>query len=384
MNITLQRSELSDAVSRAVTVAPPASPVRELEGVLLETGADALTVTATNLEIALQQRLPCLSAEDDALVVSAALFNAMLRKLAGDTVTLRRAGDESALFVESGDAAYSIPTMNCKGYPRVEIPFPEDTIPVSGIPALVRRTVFAVYAQNDNPLLQCVNLKFTRDGLVGVGCDGLRMISAKGDPKSTGDVSLLVPARSLAKLARISGDGDEYRVGTTGRSIVFSRSGMIFTARIMEADYVDTDRIIGSLQNAFTVLTDIAELRKAMDAVMQVDPSGSVCLSFQDDRLTFSARGAFGNAATAITVTALRGTPSGQYWQTSKKLYDCLRVLSGTATLGVAQGGMLTLSTEDAFYLQPSVRPPKQRSAPEQPEETAKKEPSKRRPKKAA
>lgn len=384
MNITLQRSELSDAVNRAVTVAPPSSPVRELEGVLLEAGADVLTVTATNLEIALQQRLPCQSSEDDALVVSAALFNAMLRKLAGDTVTLRRAGDESTLFVECGDAAYSIPALNNKGYPRVEISFPEDTIPVSGIPALVRRTIFAVSTQNGNPLLQCVNLKFTRDGLIAVGCDGLRLISARGDPKSTGDICLLVPARSLAKLARISGGGDEYRVGTTGRSIVFSRSGMVFTARLMEAEYVDTDRIISSLQNVFTVLTDIAELRKAMDAVMSVDPSGAVCLGFQDDRLTFSAKGAYGNAATAISVTALRGTPSGQYWQSSKNLCDCLRVLSGTATLGVAQGGMLTLSTEDAFYLQPSVRPPKQKPVPEQPEETAKKETSKRRPKKAA
>ena len=101
MNITINRSELSDAVSRAAAIAPASSPVRELEGVLLETDAAAktLTVTATNLEIALEQRVPCETAEDDALVVNASLFDAMLRKLDGDTVTLHRRIDDPYLSI---------------------------------------------------------------------------------------------------------------------------------------------------------------------------------------------------------------------------------------------------------------------------------------------
>ncbi len=376
MNITMNRSELSNAVSRAAGVASASSPVKELSGVLLEADTGALTVTATNLEIALQQRLPCSTAEDGALVVSVSLFNAMLRKLAGESVTLKQPNDGAALLIESGDAAYSIPTLNRKSYPRIDIPFPEDTVTVRGLSTLIRRSVFAASVQDDNPLLQCVHLRFTKDGVVAVACNGPSLIVAKGDPKSTGDVSFLVPARSLERLARISSDKDEYRVGTTGKEIVFSKAGVLFTARLRRESYVDTDRVINSLQPSFTVLTDVTELRKALEAVLSVDHT--VCLRFDGKLLAILARGFNGSASTVIGVTALRGTPSGQYWQSGKKLHDCLRVLIGTATLSIAQGGMLTLSTEDATYVQSGTRPPKQESTPKQ------EKPTKRRKKDAA
>ena len=38
------------------------------------------------------------------------------------------------------------------------------------------------------------------------------------------------------------------------------------------------------------------------------------------------------------------------------RLERCLRALRGTVTLGIAQTGMLTLSTEDAFYMQTQLR----------------------------
>ena len=36
----------------------------------------------------------------------------------------------------------------------------------------------------------------------------------------------------------------------------------------------------------------------------------------------------------------------------------CLRSLSGTATLGIAQAGMLDLSTDNAYYMQTAMREP--------------------------
>ena len=388
MNITINRSELSDAVSRATVITPETSPIKELEGVLLETDAAAksLTVTATNMEVALEQRLACDTAEDDAMVVNADLFKRMLSKLPGETVELRRRNDDPVLRVESGDAMYDIPALKRGNFPHTEIAFPDDTIPVTGVPSLVRRSTFAVLAKNSDPLLKCVNLRFTRDGINAVGSDGLRLVSTKGDKSSTGDVSLLVPATSLNVLARICTDQDAFRVGTTGKSIVFSKPGMTYTARIMEAEYVDTDRIIGSLKNVFTVLTDIAELRDALRYVSAADPGGRVRLRFDGMKLSFFAMGAYGRASTAIDVTPLTGAPSGEYWQTMSKLDDCLHALSGTATLGVAQNGLLTLSTEESFYFQPSVRPPQPKAAPKQeaaPEVKPKVE-KKRRAKKAA
>lgn len=92
MNITMNRAELLSAAQRAAAIAPEDSPVEALRGTLLEANAatGALTLTATNLETALEQSLSCPTAEDDALVVDAKLLAGMLERLPGDTVELKR------------------------------------------------------------------------------------------------------------------------------------------------------------------------------------------------------------------------------------------------------------------------------------------------------
>ena len=79
-------------------------------------------------------------------------------------------------------------------------------------------------------------------------------------------MSLLIPAASLGKLSNMCQDKDEFRVGTTGKSIVFFRENFLFSARLMEGGYIDTDQLVGSIRNAFTVLTDIHDMRAALSS----------------------------------------------------------------------------------------------------------------------
>lgn len=174
-------------------------------------------------------------------------------------------------------------------------------------------------------------------------------------------MSLLIPAASLGKLSNMCQDKDEFRVGTTGKSIVFFREKFLFSARLMEGGYIDTDQLVGSIRNAFTVLTDIHDMRAALSSVLSIGTGNRVKLSFQDQRLVFQCTGDCVSASAPIEVIALTGTPAGDYWFNAKQLVTCLKALSGTVTLGIAQGGMLTLATQDAYYLQNGMRPEAQK-----------------------
>ena len=158
---------------------------------------------------------------------------------------------------------------------------------------------------------------------------------------------------------------DEFRAGVNGKNIVFVREGFLFSARLIQEKYIDTDFLTSSLKNQFTVLTDVAELRRALDNVSCVEPDGKVQLSFEGMTLSFRCGGVHGSAQNAITVAPLTGMPQGEYWYLTKRLNNCLRSLSGTATLGIATGGMLTLDTEHAFYMQAGVRPGAPQSVPQ-------------------
>ncbi len=356
MNVVMNRMELLSAAKRAANIAPAESPLDVLRGVLLETDAAAMTLTATNMEVALEQKAPCESKDSDALVINARLLAEVVEKLDGERVTLCRQGERKNLTIKGGEATFNLNVWEKGSFPKVEIPFPEDTVKVTGIPSMAKRTVFAVDPKNDQPLLKSVNLMFTQTGLRSVGSDGNCIVSAKGDDKSTGDISLLLPATSLTRLARLCTDKDEFQVGTTGKTIVFLRENFAYSARLMEGSYIDSTRLFESLVNTFTVLTDVLDLRKTLLAATAIDQSGKVKFSFEGNELVMTTTGEGGDGFSSLEIIPLTGTPQGVYWYQANKLSACLASLTGTVTLGVAQGGMLTLSTEDAFYMQNGLR----------------------------
>lgn len=224
-------------------------------------------------------------------------------------------------------------------------------------------------------MMRCVNLMFTQEGLKGVGYNGRCLVTAKGDDKSTGNVSLLLPANSLEKLAGLCSDADEFNVGVAGKFLVFQRPGLTLGALLMEGDYMDTNRLMNNIRNQFTLLTDVADLRRTLKTVAAVDPKGRVKLAFDGGRITFSCKGELGEACQELETAPLTGTPQGGYWYQIPDLMACLRSLSGTATLGIAQAGMLDLSTEGAYYMQTAMREPT--AAPVVVQETPKAKPEK-------
>lgn len=359
LKFTINRQELLTCAKRAAAVVPTISPLDILKCTLIEADAERklLSLTGTNLEVTLRQtiHLPDYEGEDGSVALEAKLLVAMLTLLGGETVTVSYDGG-SQITVSSEDAEYRVPVMNSKDYPHTDLPFPEDTIKVSGVPTMVQRSIFATAERSEMPLLGCVNLKFTSDGLVAVGSDGNCMVSAKGDKQSVGSISFLVPASSLERLARLCDNKDVFQVGTTGKHIVFLREDFIFSARLMQGRYPDTEKITGALSNTFTVLTDAMELRNMLSSVSSVATDGRVLLTFAGDKLRMDCTGKVGNASMTLGVIPLFGCPSGCYAYKTTQLEHSLRALAGTVTLGIAQGGTLTLSTEDAFYMQTPLR----------------------------
>lgn len=191
MNVTVNRAEFLAAAKRAASVAPLSSPLEPLRGILLETDRreGCLTISATNLEVSLVQTIPCTSLDADALVLNARLLEGMLDKLEGDSVTLIRMEQQPVVLLTSGLAAYRIGVWERGIFPQIESPYPADTVLVTGIPAMTKRTIFAVGEKKNTPLLRCVNLMFTPNGLKAVGSNGSCVVSAKGDSQSTGNIS---------------------------------------------------------------------------------------------------------------------------------------------------------------------------------------------------
>ena len=359
MHISLDRCELLAAARNAEKIAPPKSAVAALECVCLDAENDAVTVTSTNLELALAQRVPAEVQESGRMLIPAKWLSGALGVLRTGRVTLQHDA-AGRVHILSSATEYTLAAPAIEEYPQIAIPFPEDTVFVSGVPAMVKRTVFAISDAVDRPALKCVNLVFTDDALQAFASDGHRIAMAKGCSKGAAATSLLIPAVSFQKLAQLVGAKDTLRVGVTGKTIVFSKENFLFSARLIEDQYPNAEYVLSHLQSRFTILTDAEQMRKALAAVASVSGTQNrFSLTFQADVLQLRLESELGISAIPLSVTALSGQPEGVFWYTLDTLRECLQALDGTLTLGVAQQGVLLLTTDELVCMQTAVRKPK-------------------------
>ena len=350
MKFTVNRTELLAAAQNAERIAPRVSTIEILQCAYLQAEQDTLTVASGNLEIALEQRLPAQIESEGSVVVKAPLLSGMLRLLDGERVTFQMKSGK--LVVSSGNAEYAIPVMDAEQYPRMEIPCPAATVPVSGIPSLTKRTAFAVSEDTTRPMLKCVNLIFGADGLQAVSTDSFRIASAKGDRESRGNISFLVPAASLEKLAALVDNREKLQVGTTGKTIVFTKENFSFAARIMEGPYLAVSQVLSNLKQQFTVLTDAVLLRDTiLQALSVTGTQNRFSLSFAGNRLTVRCESEYGVSETAMDVVALSGEPAGVYWYSPTQLLECLKALNGTLTEGPLKGDIASYFANDALFV---------------------------------
>ena len=360
MKVIANRAELLTLCKRAARLANDASPVEELRGILLEANADAgqISVSATNMEVSLRSQMKAEVREDGSLVLNAKMSVGMLSQLPGELIALH-SRENNTLLLAGGRARYQIGILPGRGYPPIDLPFPADTVQVSGVPAMARRTVFAASDDKTRAAMQCVNLIFSEDGLKAVSSDGSRIMSAKGETKGGGAVSMMIPARSLALLAGMCTEEDVFSVGTTGKSIVYMKESFLFSARMIDGAYINTDALFSACQPLFTVLTDGEELYRALDSVTALgDGGGTVELHFEPGAIELSCSSETGTARGRLEVIPLTGTPGGTYYYTAHKLKECLRAMGGTMRLNVAQNGVLLLGTEQVSCLNVAKRAP--------------------------
>lgn len=83
MIVTINRAEFLDAAKRAASIAPSESPLDVLKGALMEADAVSgkLTITSTNMEVALEEKLPCSVQEEGSMVFSSKMLTEMLQRL---------------------------------------------------------------------------------------------------------------------------------------------------------------------------------------------------------------------------------------------------------------------------------------------------------------
>jgi DNA polymerase-3 subunit beta len=251
-----ERDSLVEALSTAArAVASRSSSSAALSGLLLGCDGNRLVVTGTDLDLTIRVKLEVIGLQDGATLVPARLLVDIVRSLEPGAVTVE-GGDHS----EKVEIAAARSRFGLRTYPVVEFPSVsvggDDGAAVSGalLAEGLRQVVRAASTDDARPLLTGV-LMTNEDGAVRlVATDSYRL--AMRDLEGTKEVAaageMLVPARALAELQRLTGAGavggheadEEIWVSPGDHEITFRRGAVRISTRLLEGTYPDYRQLI--------------------------------------------------------------------------------------------------------------------------------------------
>ena len=259
MKFRCERDSLVEVLTTAGrAVSSRTSTSMALGGVRIESQDNHLGVVGTDLDLTVHASTEAIGIADGVCVAPAKLLADIVRSLEPGAVTVESEGEK----VEIGAARsrFSLRTFPVDDFPSLpEPPQPATFLPAAHLASALRQVVRAASSDDARPLLTGVLIAAEGGGIRLVATDSYRlaMRDIEGSDALTDASQILVPARALAELQRLSAlgssskeDGDGNAAGpTVGLSIgehdvTFAAGNVKVSTRLLDGSYPDYRQLI--------------------------------------------------------------------------------------------------------------------------------------------
>lgn len=220
-------------VGRAVS---SRSTLPVLSNILLSTDADRLKLAATNLEVGVSCWLGAQVEDDGAITLPARLLTDWVNSMQPDRIDMELSVRTMSVNLKCGRSESNIKGIDASEFPLIPTADGEEALglPPATVRKIIDQVVFAAADAKDTsrPALTGVLAKLEGDRLTLAATDGYRLSVRRTllPVPAPADISVIIPARSLAEVSRISGEADpdklvELAVAAARNQMLFRLSG---------------------------------------------------------------------------------------------------------------------------------------------------------------
>jgi DNA polymerase-3 subunit beta len=341
MEFSADREELLRELGLIQGIVERKNTIPILSNVLIETaGGGGIEMAATDLDVGLRCRLSAEVKKPGALTLSAKKLFEIVRAVDDRSIAIKEL-ENSWASITSGRAYFKMVGLSKTEFPSLAEPPGSGflQIPGSAMSELIHKTSFAITADDSRYFLNGARLELTDNDMRMVATDGHRLAfisvprpsGSAGPPGSTGNVSAIVPKKTLSELLKILGDGEsEVSFAKSDNHLFFRIGERLLVSKRVDDQFPAYDKVIPT-GNDKKVTCRTAEIAGAIRRVSLLANERSRAVKFGIDsgRMEISSQNPeLGEARETVEAT-YQGAPlqvgfNGQY------LLDFLNVVSAT------------------------------------------------------
>ena len=286
MKFNCEKSLLTSAVLNVSRMIPSRSSIPALEGIKISAAQNQLTLTGYDMEAGITTSINADVLEPGEIVLSARLFSDMIRKMAGETVSVS-VGDKFLTEIKSGITEFTILGIPSQQFPELPAVEKENSVSLkeTTLKSMIDQTIFAVAATDTKPVHTGSLFDISGGVLSVVAVDGYRLALRKEKIDSDLDIRFVVPGKVLLEISKIIKEDSENDafLSVSGRHIVFEIGDYSIISRLLEGEFLDYKN---SIPAGFTSTVNVS-VRTFIDSVERA----SLLIS---DRLRSPLRVTFG------------------------------------------------------------------------------------------
>jgi DNA polymerase-3 subunit beta len=335
MRVSCLQENLAKGLATVGRAVATRSTLPVLSNVMLATDQGRLKLSATDLEIGVNCWIGAKVEEEGAITVPARLLIDFVNALPAERIDMALNVRTQELNLNCARYEAHIKGIDAQEFPL--IPTADDgeyqlTLEPSLLRQMISQVAFAAATDESRPILTGVLVKFDGPQLTMAAADGFRLSVryARLENPVSEPISVIIPARALAELGRISSD-EELPIGL---SITASRSQALFhlsstdlVSQLIEGRFPDYTQIIPKRHDTQTTVSTDEFFKACRTAnIFARSEANIVRLNINDSKMIITASSAeMGDNVTEIDAQIV-GEPIAEIAFNVRFLIDVLSV----------------------------------------------------------
>ncbi len=253
MKITVARDELLKAISRVQGIVEKRTNMPILSMILLTSNGSELQISATDLELGLQQTIPAQVDKEGAVTIPGRKIFEILRESSRDTIHMEEKENNWVFITDE------VTRFNLAGLPADEFPTflePEDvsTITVDGsiLSEMINKTIYAVSMEEAGFKLSGIfTERLSKNGqwfLRMVGTDGHRLSLIDREFEQLESIELsngvMIPKKGMSEISKLASEGGPLEFGFKQNSCIIKKDHVLLVIRLLETKFPDYHAVI--------------------------------------------------------------------------------------------------------------------------------------------
>ncbi len=332
MEIDVTQENLTKSLNIVARVAGGRNTLPILNNVLFKISKNQLSVSATNLDIAITEHIGAKVSKEGSVTVPARLTQDFVSSLPSENIHIKQDGHK--LHITSGNYDSTINGVAADEFPVM--PQIKDgvswEVPAIDLKNALQQVVFAASGDEARPVLTGVFIHSSNGELYIAATDSYRLAEKKA-LKTKQDVALLIPATAMQDLLRvINDDSSVVSITNDDQQVLFRVGSTELVARLIEGKYPDYKKLIPPTFASSATLKkeDLVNITK-VSSLFAREAAGSITVKVDEKTKQISVRSVASQVGenTAAADADIKG--GGEITLNSRYLLDGLQAIEGDA-----------------------------------------------------